>query len=203
MKKLITICAVLAVMTSAVGVHAAPTLVDDSVFGTDSVIRDQSILMDFLSLEFTEPYSYNQVLAELGPGGDFEGWSVASEADLLLLGSSANIVHGSTDSAMLARAQELRDWFGHVHLSSTHEYCRGLILDTVEVSGQTYQAAFSIGRRFNVTPWEVDFRISGYGGPDVVHESTYLMRVIPAPGAILLGSIGVGLVGWLRRRRTL
>jgi hypothetical protein len=61
-------------------------------------------------------------------------------------------------------------------------------LDTDRISNNNTAERFGTDR--------LDFGSYGFSGGSGA-------TVVPVPGAILLGSIGVGLVGWLKRRRTL
>jgi len=181
---------------------------DDPLFGPNSLIHDVDNNRDFLALVFTMGYGYSSVVAELSAGGDFESWAVARVSDLEDLRVSAGIVNGSTDPGQVAAAEELRDWFcisgmqSCVNLSSTHEVARGLVSDPGFLPGT--QDAYSIGRRLNVTPNEVDMRVSGFGTLDNTGEEVFLMRnVVPEPASNLLLAIGLAAFGarrWRRRR---
>lgn len=189
--------------------QAALVVVNDSVFGSASVLRDTTNQIDYLRLDFTMGYGYNGIIAQTGIGGDFEGWGVASVADMDALGISAGITNGSTDPNQIATAEDLRDWFCPtgtcVNTSSTHEYARGLVSDAGPdyQSGEPSLLAFSIGRRFNVDPNEVDFRVSGFGGYDHTNEEIWMVRAspVPVPAAVwLFGSGLIGLTAFARRR---
>jgi len=164
----------------AVGTAAIAFGVDYSYGGIEGIFNDP-------------PYAF----AGVNPGGDI---------DLLSDVDGAIVVLGTTDpgltSYLWVEAGLASD--GTLLLEAFDVY-GGLLGQTVNGSpaGPHGRTTMEIDRAgvFDIAFFRVSGTDDTYGVDQVNIETP--IAAVPAPGAMLLGSLGMGLVGWLRRRRTL
>ena len=74
-----------------------------------------------------------------------------------------------------------------------------------EISLTRYDPFILFERNFTIsTATSAGLSFEGIGGDNIgMLLDDVKLELIPAPGAMLLGGLGIGLVGWLRRRRSL
>jgi hypothetical protein len=197
MKKLIMICAILIVGVAGLA-RAAPTIVIDFESLADLEVVDDQFLA--LGADFGATASILMLGTSLNP--DFppnSGNNVIYDDPTLGTGiirvdavgspwaMAGGYVTGNTDVTLTAYASD------------------GTVLGSASTGGANYIGA-GTGLLPNIflsvaVPGIAYVEFSDTGNTYTVDDFT--LQAIPAPGAIVLGGIGIGLIGWLRRRRTL
>lgn len=178
--------------------HAA--LIDNGNFTTDTVSE-----FDWLDLTASQSFSYNELIVETAAGGLFEGYQLATIAEVDTLFDAAGLPASGNDTIDFAAVDALIDLIGAT--SSQDSF--------LESFGITATPGIGSGHRVTGLDFFFDSSIPTYAliggltysdtfGPDIaggwlVRETT----VVPLPPALILfGTAIVGLIGFKRRRQT-
>jgi hypothetical protein len=198
MKKLTIIFALCLALAGANTVIAAPTIVIDFESLADLAVVDNQFLA--LGADFGGTASVLRAGSSLNPSFPPKSGSNVIYDDPYL---GSGIIRVDAVGSLWAMAGGYVT--GNRNVTLTAYSSGGSVLGTALTGGANFIGS-GTGLLPNIflsvtAPNIAYVEFSDSGNTYVVDDFT--LQAIPAPGAILLGGIGIGLVGWLRRRRTL
>lgn len=164
-------------------VPAGAVIIDSSI-----PIPDENVLINYNGLGLDWVYAGPIATNEWGPGSIYEpsyraseGWRFATEAEWAIKPLWTDFIQpGYT-------VPEVNGW-DHTTYKFASEYWSDFTwVDLSDAASGYITNGLDIGNLHSV--WETWYVRDTAGGP-----------AVPAPGALLLGSLGAGLIGWFRRR---
>ena len=181
----------------------------DSSFGSDTITRDTDTGLDWLDVTVTRGLSYNQVTAELGAGGTYEGYRYATMAELDALIVNFGYIAQTTQCTFNALHCDTGN-----NVGGQHE----LIETMIRTLGDTYVAAgnsvaadgagqtIGILGTSNIDPSTYDMaliidqdrpEIDVDDGVQTAWSRLGPTTVAPAVGSFLVSEVPLPAAGWL------
>jgi hypothetical protein len=196
-----------AIYACTLAFNANAAIVDNGTYTTDT-----STGLDWLDLTATAGMSYNQVSAELGAGGMFEGWTYATRAQVTGLwdsfGGDSNYYSGwsiQNNGLFDAMAPLVGDLYCIANGCSAGEGYSEWITGDYRTWEEAYSLFSSDQAIHGISVTEDYFITTSLQRYDEgeVHAGSALVRVsaVPVPAAVwLFGSGLLGLIGLARRK---
>lgn len=192
------------------GMHAHATIInqDWQTVGDANLLYDTDTGLRWLDLSMTAEVSHDAVVANLGPGGVYEGFRLATQSEVLTLWANAGITNTERTwvTYQYTPVRDLVQRLGPTVMVeegmfpfATHTIGMAeggpALPENLRWAMELTYAPDGLNTRTSANHYTWDVSVAD------MHYSTYLVQAVPLPGALwLFVSGGVALAGLSRRR---